>query len=313
VGRTARALVIGCAFLLGVLAAWPACRAYDRSEYADLTRDDASDAASDDAHTNDATTGCAPRSDGNPCFFIPRLGGPQNVDGRDDEFCGVAENVFVAAKGVATTVDTVPAPAPPGLDTTARVRVAWSPAASPQSGLHVFVHVDKSPVTPAPAGEALYLYDAVELFASGTSPQYLTGRYGGSAASDRGAIHVVISPPGPGGEPGRASLYQVDGPKVGDLLASQFATRLVPGGFDVEVGLDWGTLGLAAAPGPGALAGFDFGLDLRSATSDGGTYRFQSFFFVRDITLPPPPKTACTPGLRTPFCDDRLWCMPTLQ
>lgn len=310
--RTARALVLGCALLLGALGAlgaWPACRAYDRSEYADLTRDGASDVQS----TNDATTACAPPKGGNPCFFIPRLGAAQNVDGRDDELCGVAEHVFVAAQGVATTVDSVPASLPPGLDTTARVRVAWSPSASPQAGLHVFVHVDKSPVIVAPAGEALYLYDAVELFASGTSPQYLTGRYGGEATSDRGAIHVVISPPGAAGEPGRASLYQVDGPKVGDLLSTQFATRLVPGGFDVEVGLDWGTLGLAVAPSPGVLAGFDFGLDLRTTTSDGGSSRVQSYFFMRDITLPPPPDSACPAGQRAPFCDDRLWCMPTLQ
>lgn len=305
-GRTARALVIGCALLLG---AWPACHAYDRSEYADLTRDDASEAP----HPNDATTGCAPPSGGNPCFFIPPLGAAQSVDGRDDEFCRVAEHVFVAAKGVATGVDGVPAPPPPGLDATARVRVAWSPSPSPQSGLHVFVHVEKSPVVAAPAGEPLYLYDAVELFASGTSPQQLTGRYGGEAASDRGAVHVVISPPGAAGEPGRAALYQVEGPKVGDLLASQFATRLVPGGFDVEVGLDWGTLGLAVAPSPGALAGFDFGLDLRTATGDGGTSRFQSFSFVREIKLPDPPGSACAAGVPAPFCDDRLWCMPTLQ
>jgi len=297
-----RALMIGCAMVVGV---WPACRAYDRSEYASLTG--AEDAAIVEASTDTSTDApgrtCALPTDGDPCSFLPRLDATQVIDARDDEFCGIPELDFVPTNGVATS-----GPPPSGPSVTARLRVAWSPSRPPESGLHVFIHVDKSPVLSAPASEALYLYDAVEIFAAGSS--LLKGPYGGVTSSyDRGAVHIVGVPPAEAADPGRAALYAMDGTKLGDLsLSSQFATRLVEGGFEIEIGLDWGILGLSEAPGPGALVAFDFGLDLRTK-SDGGTQRFQTFLAVRDASHAP--GTSCTKP--APFCDDRFWCTPTLR
>jgi hypothetical protein len=313
--RTARLVSILLGLGVGASAmTLRACRAYDRSEYDALTRGvggpDGSLPADADANAGEReaaapdAAACDLPSGGEPCAFIARLAGEQVLDGRDDEFCGIAERVFVGAKGVAASVEgTAVDAAPSGVEGTAHLRVAWS-----ARGLHVFARVDKSSVITAPPGGQVYIYDALEVFAAGSSN--LTGPYGGVPGTDRGAVHVIVAPPS-SGAPGQASLFQVGGNKVADLLPSQFAVVLVPSGFAVELALDWGILGLAAAPAPGALIAFDVALDLRFP-ADGGTERFQSYLGVIATTAPAP--TACrADAVFAPFCDDRIWCTPTLQ
>src|SRR5438094_191640 len=71
---------------------------------------------------------CPILTGGDVCSAIPKLTAKAQVlDGVGDEFCDVKATKFVVANGV----ETDPTPPPPGIDTVAWIRAAWS-----AEGLH---------------------------------------------------------------------------------------------------------------------------------------------------------------------------------
>jgi Carbohydrate family 9 binding domain-like len=196
--------------------------------------------------------------------------------------------------------DLVP-PDASGVDVTALIRVGWSPSA-----LHLHIHVNKEPVRPAPYAAAIYEGDAIEIFAAVPGP--LTGLYG--VGHDM-AIQLIAAPP----DAARAEVFtRVTDYPLTTLTPSEFAARLVDGGYEVELELPW-TL-VAGDQDAGAVAenvtiGFDFSCDV--AVGDGG--RAQSSLFRRRVPDagwgPDAAPTPCSTPPGQPFCDDRTWCNPT--
>lgn len=242
-----------------------------------------------DADAGDAKPPCPILSGGDACKGIPRFTAPKQVlDGIGDEFCDVPATRLVATAAPYM----LPTPPPSGIDTVVLIRTAWSPTA-----LHVHVHVDQGRVS-APGGlEEIWRGDGVEVFASGFTP--LTGKYDGT--SDPGALQIIAVPPGASAS--RAELYSGETLKS-FLPPSTFAARLVPGGYEVELEIDWTSL--HGTPKTGLVIGFDLGVDVRQDPAVIGP-KLQSFLAYTAVSLTP-----CSKPTAHPSCDDRTWCTPTL-
>lgn len=270
----------------------------------------ASDAAAEEAETSngdapldavvdevpreaDATSTCSILSGGDVCSSIPRLAKTPVLDGVGDEYCDVPATKLVVANGVLASKK----PAPSDVDSIAYVRAAWT-----SDALWIHVRVEQSTiVAPAPSDQ-LYWGDAIELYVSGTNA--LHGPFDGDT-KDPGALHYLIAP----GDGTTAPRGITSG--AGSVLGSftSFASRLVTGGYEIEVELLWSQL--RGVPTKGATIGFDFGVDVRKSPSITGGPYFQSFLaFLPDSTHAGCPSTI-PEGI--PACDDLTWCRPTLE
>ena len=200
----------------------------------------------------------------------------------------------------------VPADADLDAVVTAYFRVGWSADA-----VHVHVHVDEpgGVIAPSPTG-LVYDGDAIELYLSPL--QTRTGYYG--PGSDVGAQVIVAAPSADSMPEARwEGLLWID-PDSGTTSSSvapsglSVAARRVAGGYEVEMQVPWTWVaafaqGPATVPGGGSVIGLDFAVDV----SDGVSMRaFQSSLRVEG------PALACPVGALAPFCDDRMWCSPTL-
>ena len=214
------------------------------------------------------------------------------IDGNGDEFCAVPGVVYQATKGGLLG----PTPPPPSVDAFATYRVAWS-----EVGIHVHVHVDDAHVLPAKAGSDIWEGDAVEVFLAGHAP--LTGSFDGT--NDPGALQVIVAP-GVTGSPARADVFQ-NSVKRSALDGSLFATRIVPGGYEIEMQVFWATLHGTGTVGANVAVGL--GLDL---TDDPLAGKRQLFSFF-DLRAAGPSTTCASPPPALPSCDDRLWCAPSLE
>ena len=284
-------------------ASLKSAEAGDPSVSSALTPEAGSPPAADAGHAGDASSTAHDAGDsgapttcvaagGNACAHLPLFHGPQKVDGVDDEFCDIAPTVFHVAQGM--NPDPSTADAGVAGDATAYLRVAWSSV-----GLHVHVHVDKSPVSP-PATQDVWNGDAIELFMTPSSTA--TGSYGPGA--DDG-VQVLVAPLSASQAPNSA-VNTVAAGLSGPLDASEYAARLVQGGYEIELQLSWQRIAGHAitAPASGSSIRFDLAVDIGVS----GSRVLQTSLWWADPGTSP----SCG-GPTYAWCDDRTWCTPSLQ
>lgn len=232
------------------------------------------------------------RSVGDYCACMPRFLGTQVMDGVGDEFAPFTPMVFALSS--AAYVD--PRHSSP-LPETVTLRAAWS-----EIGLHVHVHVEDPSIVPDTSA-SLWNGDNVQLFAAPTGD--LTGRYTGT--EDGGAIHVLISAPD-SADTSRAVVIYQDGVATNTpFVTGLYATRRVPGGYEVEAQLQW--LAIAEPLSSGGHIGFDLLVGAASDSSSG--LALEGGLANNPVSGSSP---ACELGGRVqPGCDDRTWCRPLLQ
>jgi hypothetical protein len=239
------------------------------------------------AETRPETDAGCPVVAGDPCTTIARLPLPQTIDGSDSEFCGVPFVDLDAKTGELL----VPSPAVFWPTGRARARIAWSP-----EGLHIHVAVSDASFAPAPPAMDHYRGDVVEIFAAGHTA--LTGAFDGDK-NDKGAAQIMVTRPQLDGSSRAAIWYQKYNR---ELAPSDFKAVARTYGYDVEVFLSW-TLLEGTAIGSGSQIGFDFAFndrrDLFTSDDQYIGYRLRK----------PLPESFCN-GL---YCDDRVWCQPTLE
>ena len=253
------------------------------------------DSGTDTLDAAETSKPCTILVGGDACKKIPRFpaGVKQVVDGAGDEFCEVVATKTIASSGAFME----PTPPPAGIDTVFYTRVAWS-----DDALHIHVRVEQSAVYPPSSIEQIWHGDAVEIFVGGTAP--LTGKYG-PKTGDADAYQVIGAPAGSAAA--RAEVWY-DSALQAFLPPSSFAARIVPGGYEIELLLDWTTLKMK--PVSGAVIAFDSAVDVRRDSSVTGP-RLQSFLGYTKVIGPSP----CNPERTTahPSCDDRSWCSPSLE
>ncbi|MBN1610943.1 MAG: hypothetical protein JW940_30210, partial [Polyangiaceae bacterium] len=184
-------------------------------------------------------------SGGDVCTLMPRFTGTQVVDGIGNEFCNVPPITLEIASAPYVNPNYNDA-----LPTVAMLRAAWS-----QEAFHAHVSVRDAAVCPDQYYEELWYGDNVQFFIAGTGT--LTGEYLGS--SDGGATHIIIAPPASAGDTAEAiQLFESSlGTVYTDELAStEYAARLVPDGYEVEIRSPWSEY--ADAMTSGGRMGFDF-------------------------------------------------------
>jgi hypothetical protein len=229
-----------------------------------------------------------------PCISIPRFAGSQVVDGNGDEFCHVPAAVFQIA--AAPYVNPALHPSSPEVVT---LRVAWSPDA-----LHVHVHVDDPSVVPDTT-TTVWGGDNIQVFFAGTT--LMTGAYTG--LEDAGATHVLVSAPTSAGISTAVFAYNAafTGVSRGLVPPQDFASRVVAGGYEVELQLPWG---IGASIAAGKRIGFDFIAGARNPPST--TFDVEGGFANNPVAGDT--YYSCGSGRpTTPGCDDRTWCVPTLE
>jgi hypothetical protein len=235
--------------------------------------------------TVEADAPCTTKT-GDFCKDISPLGGEQIIDGRADEFCGVDETVFDVHTGDFTD----PKIAPAYVTAVARVRVAWS-----KVGLHFHFSVKDATFFPTPTSRPHWQGDSIELFIAGHD--ILTGTYDG--VIDKGAMQIVFVPAS-GTVPARAGIYY-NGDNKSELPGAFWTTREIAGGYEIEVGLPWDSIGGIPPYAVGKKIGIDFAVnDVIDAD------RTQYFYSVYRVV------TAPLPSCEVPYCDDRVWCKPPL-
>lgn len=232
------------------------------------------------------------RSAGDYCACMPRFLGTQVMDGVGDEFAPFAPMVF--ALSAAPYVD--PRHASP-LPETVTLRAGWS-----DIGLHVHVHVEDPSIVPDTSA-SLWNGDNVQLFVAPTAN--LTGTYTGT--EDGGAIHVLISAPDSADSSRAIVIYQNGVATNTPFVTGLYATRRVPGGYEVEAQLQW--LAIADPLSSGGHIGFDLLVGAASSSSSG--LALEGGLANNPVSGSSP---ACELGGRVqPGCDDRTWCKPLLQ
>ena len=234
---------------------------------------------------------CPILAGGDVCATIHRFTAPKQIlDGAGDEFCDVPATRFVVATGAHPSVT----PAPAAVDTVVLLRVAWSADA-----LHLHAHVDQAKIYVAPPVEDIWRGDAIEVFVAGSA--MLTGPFGPSAD---GAEQILASPDQSPGSPARAWVY-VSGSYSSAVGPSNFGTRMVPGGYEIELQIPW--VDLRATPVSGGGVAFNLGVDVRQSADVTSGPLLQSFLVYNAA----PASTTCTGG--HPSCDDRTWCLTHLE
>ena len=245
----------------------------------------------------DAAPTCPVLSGGAVCTQIPRFtAAAQIVDGVGDEFCDVpattypVENAAYKKRAVAGT----------SFNEIATFRIAWSPDA-----LHVHAHV-VDPMVLVPTTTDLYSGDAIVIYFSGGS--VFSGAFTGT--NDDGAMQVLVSPAA-GGLPTRAYVfYWLPGAKTVALDPSLFASRLVPDGYEVELMLPWSPQKDPNSITIGGSIGIDPGVIVKDNPAAAGQELEATLGFR---PLPTNATTTCESGFFAPWCDDRTWCVSTLQ
>lgn len=240
---------------------------------------------------------CPTGSGGDACNHIPRFTGTQRIDGFGDELCALP----VSAWDKRTTPFQIPTPPPAEVDPRVELRVGWS-----NVGLHIHVHVvDTTGVIVVPPEVAVSESDSVEIYASGFLPT--GGDY--DDVTDVGATHVILTPPG-AGLAARANIFdsRYDHPAVA-LSPSLYAARIVDDGYEVELQLPWTLLTRGTAP-PTSGAGIGFDVALNKDRASDKKRILQTFLGYRTDPVTP---SSCNTFKLEPWCDDRTWCVPTLD
>ena len=221
---------------------------------------------------------CAPPT-GDPCHAIPRFTATQVVDGAGDEFCAIPAFVMSLENAGFVT----PAGAK-SATTRAVVRMGWS-----TEGLHAHVHVDDAKIFGA---SPLYNGDNVQFFIAGEKPAI--GKFSGT--QDGAANQLMLAPPEPPAMGRSSTLFP--------SATFQYVGRVVAGGYEVELKWPWNGI---ATP---VTAGKTIGLDLVIGVKDLATSVTRDFEYgmLRKSNA----TTSCM-GVAELWCDDMLWCSPTLR
>lgn len=247
------------------------------------------DSSAKDADAADAGCG-APTPTANPCSELTRreqLASGQTMDGRADDFCDVPYVDFNNWMGVIRD----PSAIPTSLQSTMRVRAAWS-----SFGLHLHLSLRDDKIQVAP-DLMLWQGDSAEIYVAGYDA--LTGAFD-NITKDVGA-HQIIFAPSVGATPTRAVYFYGGTARGGPPLDRWFA-RNTGGGYDLEVRLPWGDLKPTshAAPTAGKRVALTFGFNQKQDA--------QKAFAIHQV------KTTTPFGpCSQPYCDDRLWCTPILN
>ncbi len=253
-----------------------------RLDVSDVSDGPPIDAPNDVPEVGSPPTVCPARAALSPCAPIEELLVPDSevVDGKGDDLCVLSPREFSARAGAHRTPATSEVPA----------RVVLRVGISAR-GIHLHAQVlddphllvEDDPVTG----------DAIEIFLRGVVDP-LTG----ALAAD-GGRHVVLAAPGSGHAPFGAL---VSAGKYG-ALPFRFASRIVAGGYEVEMVAEW--TDLPGQPAPGQSMGFDFAVDVKDDPAH--TSRdLQSFLYFQALTSGPTPCSSVSAA--APSCDDRTWC-----
>src|SRR5262249_34446369 len=156
-----------------------------------------------------------------------------------NEFCGMPVVTFNVAQGV---FQFSPQQAS-NVNTTVLLRMGWS-----SFGLHMHVHVDQARVVPPLPSVPIWTGDAIEVFASSTS--ILTGTFGPGADE---AVQAILAPPS-STQPALSETFVDYGTPLSTLPPSQFAARIVAGGYEIELALPWSTIAGQSITPPAADA-----------------------------------------------------------
>lgn len=255
--------------------------------------DDADDALEGDADAADVET-CPLQEGADYCQTIPRLTTPtQVIDGVGDEFCPnpgmrLAPDTAQFWHGNVTA------------DSHALVRAAWSP-----EGLHFHFKVYQSDIVVPETDGQLWHGDALELLVKGDAN--VTGAFDG--ANDPGAVQLLFLPPATVGDPPARSALFLNAQYVEAYDSAQYAARLMPDGYEIEVRISWSYVGAGDpnSPGSGDKVAFNWALDYHSRLVADRLW--QLFAHYNEV----PDGVICAGGLVEPACDDRTWCTPTLE
>jgi hypothetical protein len=238
-----------------------------------------------------------------PCTTIPELTFTQTVDGKDDEFCNVPSFQFgVKTDGVKIhNYNNIP-------DSQFEVitaRVAWSAA-----GFSAYFDVQDSSVQtvfdkdPTQATTKSYQGDSIELFISSNN------NVSGLTDTDTNSLHVILPAAGPAVS---VKTSNSSGSSTGTptaLAVTQYKQTKTSTGYAIEVQLPWpgGT-----APSAGTQVRFDLGLNSADSICSGvdDMRDAQLLYYVGAVTG----TTTCQSSNdgTVPYCDDRTWCVTTLQ
>ncbi len=227
--------------------------------------------------------------------------GTQTVDGKDGDFCDVPSFVFdVENAAKINNYNNVP----PTQFETVTAHVAWSSA-----GFSGFFDVQDASVQtvnqadPTQAVGKVYLGDSVEVMIS--SSDAVTGLTG----TDNNTLHVIVPADGPAVSVKTSNSGGTSSGAHTNLPATEYAQVKTSTGYAVEVRLPW--------PGGSPVAGTQirFDLALNSADTVFGSLDEmrdgQLLYYVGSVGG----TTTCQNSSdgTVPFCDDRLWCSPSLQ
>jgi hypothetical protein len=257
---------------------------------------DGGQAAVDGGQPGDTSIGCTTEK-ATPCTAIPKFTGTQTLDGKDDDMCQVPSFTFdKAAAAVVNNQNSIQDSEFPE----ATVRVAWS-----EAGLHVFFDVKDGSVQsvfgkdPEQATQKPYQGDSIELFFS--SSDNATGAPG----ADSGALHLTLAATGPSvavkttNENGIATVYT-------ELPEEQYKTVTTDAGYAIEALIPW----QGDAPSGDAKVRFDLAINIADTNCSGVDDMRDAQMVLNQSAVDG--QTSC-PGGTEPWCDDRTWCVTTLQ
>jgi len=229
------------------------------------------------------------------CAALADFAGAFVNDGAGDEFCRASDagaQMPPRRFTVTEAARTAPSPPPAGFAERFEVRAGLD-----AYGVHVFVQVLGDPRVLVDRDDPVQ-GDAVELFLRGTVTRELTG----NLESDEGN-HLVLTPPS--ATAGGVGWRYLGGVKKLPLSDSDWHSRRVKGGWEVEVHYPWTEL--KNQPAPGMVMGFDVAIDLKDDPAKKG----------RDVralmhVTPVASSASCTAlgvSPADPLCDDRTWCL----
>jgi hypothetical protein len=230
--------------------------------------------------------------------YIVRFQGQQTIDGLPEEFCNLTPIIFHAATMGAAVTGTSDS-----TDAVVSLRLAWS-----DTGLHLHANVAESLVlSELPDGQP-YQGDALEIMLTGSLPDGGGGLTGNYPDPDPGFRFVIGAPEPNGDVPCQVSTSSGANPLTCEDLPYLSATSVnVDGGFDVEAMINWPPESDGGSLLTTRNIRFDVSFDRRGL--DGGR-AFQSSFYFEDAG---PTATRCAADAYAPYCDDRSWCLTTLE
>jgi hypothetical protein len=309
-GLIATALLASCELIAGYSGKEPrtseagatdASSTADVASTMDVVEEHARDATGSFDAAADREAGACPILTGvDLCSGIPKFtASSEIVDGVGDEFCDIPAMVF-DFNHCATEYFT--GSEPPKSEQQVVLRAAWSTDA-----FHVDVRVTDSRIVVNADPSMLWNGDAIEIYLAASST--LNGPFDGH--KDGGAVQIVLTPPTETLAAVGAAFYSPGGgaaPFDALLKATDYAGRLVDGGYEIEMRLPWSAD--AEAILSGVKIGFDVDIDAEDEVDAGGR---QLQCLLHETAVDGSAFCGYAKGVPAqPFCDDRTWCQPTL-